>query len=135
MAYEVAGHLNLEPLSQLRLEMPPEPVELREWMRSVILSGGDPRKDFSNDVCLGMAIWERWRSALEPAGLGPRGLRRRDRVLRARDLVLDHRGTPMGAVHRRARGSRRTPPSHRLNPRQWWNQSSRAMSSASKAYR
>jgi hypothetical protein len=68
VVYEVASHLSLEPFSDLRLEMPPEPVDLREWMRTTILSGGDPRKDFSNDVCLGVSLWERWRSALEPVG-------------------------------------------------------------------
>jgi hypothetical protein len=62
------AHLNLEPITDLRLEVPPEPTEMRDWMRSTILSGGDPRKDFTNDVCFGVWIWERWRAALEPAG-------------------------------------------------------------------
>ena len=66
---DVARHLSLEPFSDLRVEVPPEPEELREWMRTTILSGADPRKDFTNDVCLGLWLWERWRSSFEPAGM------------------------------------------------------------------
>src|ERR1700683_3784560 len=68
-ANEVLTHISLEPMSDLRVEIPAEPTELREWMRSTLLSGGEPRKDFTNDVCLGLWLWEGWRSSLEPAGL------------------------------------------------------------------
>jgi hypothetical protein len=67
--HDVITHISLEPMSDLRVEMPAEPSELREWMRSTLLAGGDPRKDFTNDVCLGLFLWERWRCSLEPAGL------------------------------------------------------------------
>jgi len=53
----------------LRLELPPEPTEVREWLRTTVLAGEDPRGRTSGDSCLGALIWERWRSALEPAGL------------------------------------------------------------------
>jgi hypothetical protein len=66
---DVVRYLDLEPMSELRVEIPEEPTDLREWMRSSLLSGADPRKDFTNDVCLGLWLWERWRSSLEPAGL------------------------------------------------------------------
>jgi hypothetical protein len=67
--HDLDRHMNLLPMSDLRVEIPAEPQELREWMRSTLLAGGDPRKDFTNDVCLGLWLWERWRSSLEPAGL------------------------------------------------------------------
>lgn len=67
--HELDRHVSLLPMSDLRVEIPEEPQELREWMRSTLLAGGDPRKDFTNDVCLGLWLWERWRSSLEPAGL------------------------------------------------------------------
>ncbi len=79
-------------------------------MRTTILSGGDPRKDFSNDVCLGVSLWERWRVALEPAGFSREAFVDVIESVRKRDLALDHRGTPMGAVRRRPGGSRRAPP-------------------------
>jgi hypothetical protein len=60
--------LNAQTSAQLRLEVPPEPVEMREWLRQTVLSGEDPRDDLSNDVCLGVWLWDRWRCSLEPAG-------------------------------------------------------------------
>jgi hypothetical protein len=62
-------HLAVQMPNEVRLEMPLEPVELREWMRQTVLAGGDPRKDASNGTSLGALLWERWRSALEPEGL------------------------------------------------------------------
>jgi hypothetical protein len=69
IADEELPMLTIETLSELRLVIPPEPAELREWMRATLLAGSDPREDFTNDVCLGVLVWERWRSSLEPAGL------------------------------------------------------------------
>ena len=65
----VVSILTSRPEGQLRLEVPSEPTEMRSGLRDVILSGGDPRSEFSNDICLAVWLWDRWRSSLEPVGL------------------------------------------------------------------
>ena len=69
MSSEIVSYVNFDPASEFRLEMPVEPLELRDWLRQTVLSGGDPREDISEGVCLGVLLWERWRSSLEPAGM------------------------------------------------------------------
>jgi hypothetical protein len=59
----------LEPAAGVRLVMPDEPETLRCELRDVVLAGGDWRQGFSDDVCLGVWLWERWMSTLEPAGM------------------------------------------------------------------
>ena len=56
-----------EPMVR-RLEMPVEPVELRDGLRQVLLDGGDWREGFTDDICLGVWLWSRWQPVLEPAG-------------------------------------------------------------------
>jgi hypothetical protein len=68
-ASEVVSYVSFDPTSELHLEMPAEPKELRDWLRETVLAGGDPRADVSEDVCLGVLLWERWRSSLEPLGM------------------------------------------------------------------
>lgn len=51
-----------------RLEVPEEPEELRIALRDELLAGGDWRKGFSDDICIGVWLWGRWQPALEPAG-------------------------------------------------------------------
>jgi hypothetical protein len=51
-----------------RLDVPEEPEELRVALRDELLAGGDWRSGFSDDICLGVWLWGRWRAALEPAG-------------------------------------------------------------------
>ena len=46
-----------------------EPMEMRNGLRQALLEGADWREGFSNDVCIGVFLWERWRPALEPAGM------------------------------------------------------------------
>ena len=58
----------LELGSRVRLDLPEEPAELRVGLRDGLLNGGDWREGFSDDVCIGVWLWERWRAALEPAG-------------------------------------------------------------------
>ncbi len=50
------------------LEVPAEPEELRTALRDAILAGGDWRAGFSDDLCIGSWLWDRWESRLEPAG-------------------------------------------------------------------
>jgi hypothetical protein len=54
----------------MRLEHPEEPIEMRDGLRTALLDGADWREGFSNDICIGVFLWERWRPALEPAGMG-----------------------------------------------------------------
>jgi hypothetical protein len=65
----VVSLLSLQTSGQVRLEVPPEPSEMREGLREILLAGGDPREGFSNDICLAVWLWHSWRSSLEPAGL------------------------------------------------------------------
>jgi hypothetical protein len=59
----------LEPTEGIHLEHPDEPVDMREGLREALLGGTDWREGFSNDICIGVLLWERWRPALEPAGM------------------------------------------------------------------
>ncbi len=59
----------LEPVEGLHLEHLDEPVEIREGLRDALLEGADWREGFTNDICIGVFLWERWRPALEPAGM------------------------------------------------------------------
>ena len=52
-----------------RLEFPEEPVDLKAGLRDALLEGGDWRAGFSDDICIGLWLWGRWRPALEPNGL------------------------------------------------------------------
>ncbi len=76
---------------------------MREWTAStILLAGGDPRKDFTQRrLPRPSGCGNRWRSSLEPAGFDREAFVDVDRVLRQGDLALDHRGTPLGALHRR----------------------------------
>ena len=42
---------------------------MRDALRDALLAGTDWRDGFSDDVCIGLWLWERWRPALEPVGL------------------------------------------------------------------
>jgi hypothetical protein len=59
----------LEPAEGVHLERIDEPVEMRIGLRQALLDGADWREGFSNDICIGVLLWERWRPALEPAGM------------------------------------------------------------------
>jgi hypothetical protein len=59
----------LEPADSVHLERLDEPVEMRRGLRDAILGGADWREGFSSDICIGVFLWERWRPALEPAGM------------------------------------------------------------------
>jgi hypothetical protein len=69
---EVAGGEDepalLETGNGLRLEYPPEPQELREQLRDAALDD-EKSKGSAFEGCFGLWLWERWRPALEPAGL------------------------------------------------------------------
>jgi hypothetical protein len=52
-----------------RLELPDEPVDIQSGLRDALLEGQDWRAGFSNDICIGLWLWGRWRPALEPEGL------------------------------------------------------------------
>jgi len=58
---ETAGGVNLEQLA--------EPTEMRKGLREALLAGADWREGFSSDICIGVLLWEKWRAALEPAGM------------------------------------------------------------------
>ena len=51
------------------LETLDEPTEMRQGLRQALLEGADWREGFSSDICIGVLLWERWRPALEPAGM------------------------------------------------------------------
>lgn len=53
----------------ITLEQPEEPVEVRDGLRRALLDGTDRREGFSNENCVGILLWQRWRSALEPVGM------------------------------------------------------------------
>ncbi len=59
----------LQPTEGVNLEHLDEPTEMRDGLRTAILDGADWREGFSTDICIGVYIWERWRPALEPAGM------------------------------------------------------------------
>jgi hypothetical protein len=59
----------LEPVEGVRLPWPPEPVEIRRDLRDAVLGGADWRTGFSDEVCIGVWLWEQWRPTLEPKGM------------------------------------------------------------------
>jgi hypothetical protein len=59
----------LQPAEGVHLEHLDEPVEIRLGLREALLDGADWREGFSSDICIGIVLWERWRSTLEPAGM------------------------------------------------------------------
>jgi hypothetical protein len=59
----------VEPVAGIRLERPEEPAHLRAALREAVLSGVDWRGGLSDDVCIALSLWERWRLSLEPAGM------------------------------------------------------------------
>jgi hypothetical protein len=58
----------IEPNRGPRLEFPEEPEALRVGLRDALLAGGDWREGFSDDICIGVLLWNLWQPALEPAG-------------------------------------------------------------------
>jgi hypothetical protein len=52
-----------------RLELPDEPVDIKNALRDALLNGQDWRDGFSDDICIGLWLWGRWRPALEPEGM------------------------------------------------------------------
>jgi hypothetical protein len=59
----------LEPAEGIHLERLDEPVEMQRGLRQALLDGADWREGFSSDIGIGVLLWERWRGALEPAGM------------------------------------------------------------------
>jgi hypothetical protein len=53
----------------IHLEHLEEPGDMRDGLRQALLDGADWREGFTNDICIGVFLWERWRAALEPAGM------------------------------------------------------------------
>jgi hypothetical protein len=66
---ELSSAPMLEVGQEVKLELPAEPVELRDALYEGLLNGGEWREGFSDEVCIGVWLWNRWRAALEPAGL------------------------------------------------------------------
>jgi hypothetical protein len=50
------------------LEIPDEPVDVRDALRAALASGADWRDGFGEDACIGVWLWAGWRPALEPLG-------------------------------------------------------------------
>ena len=59
----------LHPPQGINLEHLDEPGAMRDGLRQALLDGADWREGFSSDICIGVLLWERWRAALEPAGM------------------------------------------------------------------
>lgn len=53
-----------------KLTLPDEPVELGTGLRDALLDGQDWREGFSDDICLGVWLWNLWQPTLEPIGFG-----------------------------------------------------------------
>jgi len=53
-----------------KLALPDEPVELGEGLRDALLAGRDWREEFSDDICVGVWLWNLWQPTLEPIGFG-----------------------------------------------------------------
>jgi hypothetical protein len=53
-----------------KLALPDEPVELGEGLRDALLAGLDWREGFSDDICVGVWLWNLWQPTLEPIGFG-----------------------------------------------------------------
>ena len=58
----------VEPAEGLRLEQPDEPSTCASDCATPSW-GADWRDGFTDDICVGVWLWERWRPALEPAGM------------------------------------------------------------------
>ncbi len=54
----------------LRLELPEEPVDIKERLRDALLAGQKWRDGFSDEICIVLWLWGWWRPALEPCGMG-----------------------------------------------------------------
>jgi len=52
------------------LELPAEPTELRAAVRDALLDGRNWRDGLEDELCIGIWLWDRWRPALEPVGVG-----------------------------------------------------------------
>ena len=52
------------------LELPAEPTELRAAVRDALLDGRNWRDGLADELCIGIWLWDRWRPALEPVGVG-----------------------------------------------------------------
>ncbi|MHB8328231.1 MAG: hypothetical protein ACYDD6_01145 [Acidimicrobiales bacterium] len=59
----------MEPTAGIRLPQPEEPIDLGASLRHAVLGGADWRQGFSDDICIGIVLWDHWRAALEPAGM------------------------------------------------------------------
>jgi hypothetical protein len=53
-----------------RLELPEEPVDMREGLLAELLDGRNWRDGFSDEICIGLWLWRLWQPALEPCGMG-----------------------------------------------------------------
>jgi hypothetical protein len=53
-----------------RLELPEEPDDIRVGLRDALLEGHNWRDGFSDEICFGLWLWNLWRPALEPGGMG-----------------------------------------------------------------
>jgi hypothetical protein len=51
-----------------RLEVPDEPEELKDRLRSALLAGEDRGDGPVEDRCIAVWLWRCWRPALEPLG-------------------------------------------------------------------
>jgi hypothetical protein len=59
----------LEPVDGVRLPWLEEPQDIRRDLRASVLQGADWRTGFSDEVCIGVWLWERWRPTLEGRGM------------------------------------------------------------------
>ena len=53
-----------------KLELPEEPVDIKVGLRAALLEGRNWRDGFSDEICIGLWLWNCWRPALEPGGMG-----------------------------------------------------------------
>ena len=57
------------PSDEAGLELPDEPVALRETMRHAVLGGADWEESFGAELGVGDALWRAWGAQLEAGGM------------------------------------------------------------------
>ena len=62
-----------EPAAGVRLDLPDEPVDMRDRLRDAVLDGATADDTFGDDACVGLWLWLHWRPTLEPLGMDREG--------------------------------------------------------------
>jgi hypothetical protein len=58
-----------EAVGAPKMELPEEPVDIKEGLRGALLAGQKWRDGLSDEICIVLWLWGLWRPALEPSGM------------------------------------------------------------------